>query len=294
MMFDINSKDIICISYPSGGFGTFLYHVLSVFAKETTKFNDTEFKFSKTGDSHSIKKYNNVYVNDPNNYDSDIIVNHIDKKILVLCDNGINNDRYDKINKTFTNATIVRLSISLAARPIVYSTCVIKAQQSELITENFNQVKNNWSDSNELFASRENFTLLYHNWPFEWNINTASNVINVDIEELIIDSYNTICNLISVLNLTLINNKHLKDVIDQWQTANKKYFNIYKQTNDILNAIKNNNNLNISHITELHDQGYINYCIERDFNVIIPVYDYKDWFKSTNEIKELIEKLCLE
>jgi hypothetical protein len=268
--------------------------VLTQFANNTIKSKQDVLEFSDLGDCHSIKKYTETYFYDPDKFSTTIDLDIAHKKIPILCDNGMNNDQYQQINRTFPNATIVRLVISLATRPIIYSTCVIKAQQSELITENSIQVKKNWSDSDELFALRENFTLFYHNWPFGWETNATSNIINVDLEELIVDPYNTICNLISRLNLTLINEDYLKDVLTQWQTANKKYFNIYKQTNDILNAIKNNNNLNISHITEVHDQGYINYCIERDFNVIIPVYDYKDWFKSTNEIKEMIEKLCSE
>ena len=43
---------------------------------------------------------------------------------------------------------------------------------------------------------------------------------------------------------------------------------------------------------DLHDQGYINYCIECKYDVIIPVYDYRNWFQTSIDIQEMIK--CLK
>ena len=58
-----------------------------------------------------------------------------------------------------------------------------------------------------------------------------------------------------------------------------------------MQALASGKHIDISDITNLHEQGYINYCIETKYHVTIPVYDYKDWFKSTAEISNMIEKL---
>ncbi len=58
-----------------------------------------------------------------------------------------------------------------------------------------------------------------------------------------------------------------------------------------MQTLDTNTNIDVSDVTELYQQGYINYCIEAKYHVTIPVYDYKDWFKSTSEISDLIEKL---
>jgi len=290
MIFDPASENIILISYPSGGFGNFLYYLLSKFCLETVDINDDAFKFSLSGDSHSIIKYTNPYFMDPPDYDPSINVKFADKKILVLCDNGIGNDQYHGIRNTFPNATIVRSVIDTKIRPVIYQTCVIKARRSSMLLENTKHINDNWSDSAENYAVRENFTLLYHNWPFGWRPDPT--VINFHLEKLITDPINTVKNMISNLGLTLTNDDELPKIIKVWYTVNQKYFNIYYSAQDTIDAIVNNSAKDLRHITNLHEQGYINYCIEKHFNVIIPVYDYKDWFKSTNEISEMIK--CLE
>jgi hypothetical protein len=77
-------------------------------------------------------------------------------------------------------------------------------------------------------------------------------------------------------------------VIDDWYIANAKYFNVYSYTNLILTALENKENIDISHIVDLHEQGYINYCIEKQYNIEIPVYDYRNWFRSTEQIQQAI------
>jgi hypothetical protein len=289
MNFDKNSKDIICISYPTGGFGHFLYHSLLVFAKETIKPKNTTFSFSSTGDSHYMEKCTRTYSHDPEEYDSEISVDFQGKRIPILCDNGINNDQYIKLNNTFPNASIVRLVIDHSVRPIIYQTCTIKAQKSSMFKETIDQVNEHWTDANLPYAIRENFTLLYHNWPFAWDYAENQNIINVSLEKLMFDTVNTIEDLMHRLNLTLIDIDLLKRTIHEWQKSNQLYFNVYHNAIQVLDALNNNYNIELSHIIDLHEQGYINYCVESAYNVTIPVYDYKDWFANTNEIQEMIK-----
>lgn len=288
MIFDTTSNNIILITYPSGGFGNFLYYVLTEFSKETVKLPDNKFILRDSGDSHSVIKYTNIYFKD-NNYNPTISVNPYNDKILILCDNGINNDNYDKLHLTFPNAKTIRLIIDFSIRPVIYKTCTIKAMETTLFNETQPHVAGNWVDYNEDYSQRENFTLLYHNWPFKWE--PLNNTINVSIEALINNPISTIKSLISELQLSTVNIDKLDYVVDKWINLNNQYFSIYNDTKLILSALKNKSNINISHITDLHDQGYINYCIERDYNITIPVYDYRNWFTNTNQILYAINKI---
>lgn len=279
---------MILISYPAGGFGNFIYHILSEYSTNTYKVNNSNFKFDISGNSHSTQKYTLTYFHDPDDYQ--IVLPDTDKECLILCDNGINNDSYHKINRVFPGATIVRLCITNNVRPIIYSTCILKAMRSSLIKESQFHVNTFWTDSDEDFAVRENFTLLYHNWPFKWE--SAPNCINVSIESLILDPVSTLTNLIGQINGSVTDLNSLNTVCAEWQKSNKQYFEIYYHWKNINAALDNKSNLDISNITELHDQGYINYCIEQKFNVTIPAYNYRDWFKNTSEIKEMLE--CLK
>jgi hypothetical protein len=59
----------------------------------------------------------------------------------------------------------------------------------------------------------------------------------------------------------------------------------------IEHSLEHAQNINVSHTTNLHKQGYINYCIEHKFNVIIPVYDYKNCFTYIDQIQKMVDQL---
>ena len=59
------SKDdpgLVLIHYPGGGYGNFIYLLLSIFLKDTIKPESTDYVFSELGDSHSNKKYSTKYM----------------------------------------------------------------------------------------------------------------------------------------------------------------------------------------------------------------------------------------
>lgn len=288
-LFDVTSNSIILLSYPPGGFGNFIFHVLTEYTKQTVKV-DNQFKFSVDGNSHCTNKYTNTYFYEPDTYIPKISVDPGNSRILVLCDNGIINDSYDRISTIFPNARIVRVIIDDAVRPIIYKTCITKALNSDVLTESMNQVIDNWR-TEEDYAIRENFTLFYHQWPFKWHPSNKNNVINVSLEELINNPIDTILKTAAALDLTIIHQDKLIKFCNEWMKVNKQYFEVYDNWKQIELALTNQKSIPLIHITNLHDQGYINYCIERKFNVIIPVYDYKEWFSNTQEILTMVEKI---
>lgn len=282
----IDDNRIILISYPTGGFGNFIYYILSTFSNNTYKV-DNNFQFSETGNSHSVVKYTPVYFKDPDEY----VLPTIDtkNKILILCDNGINNDKYLKINYHFRNHKIIRMIIDEEVRPVIYATCIIKGMVQDINTESSFHVRSNWSDHDEEYAIRENYTLLYHNWPFNWNACVQSNVVNVSVKQLIDDPVTTLKNLIISIDGTLINEKEFVETCRQWSYVNSQYFTPYLEWEKIENSIDNYQCYNLSSIKNLHDQGYINYKIEKKYNITIPVYDYRNWFSTTDDITKMIQ-----
>lgn len=285
----IDDSRIILINYPSGGFGNFIYHMLSQYSSNTYKVDNSKFEFNSLGNSHSTKKYTPIWHKDPDHYIFPNIVT--DKKLLILCDNGINNDSIDKISKKFKSHTVVRLNIDYAIRPVIFATCIKKAMNSNFQSEVLPHVQKHWTDSNEDYAVRENFTLFYHNWPFKWQSKLEQNVINVSIKELIDDPIFTLQKLIINIGGSVTLKRPFEYDCKKWLTANYCYFQIYYQWQQIEKALNNFQKYDLSMITDLHDQGYINYCIERKYNITIPVYDYKNWFVDTIHILDIVNKL---
>ena len=276
----------ILISYPSGGFGHFIYHALSCHGSNTYKF-DHEFKFSSNGNSHSTKFYIKRYYKDPETFE--YTVPDAQKISLILCDNGFLNDSLRKIKLRFPKDRIIRLFIDPVVRPAVYTTCVIKAMKSELLLENTNQIEQHWTDAETDYAKRENFTLFYHNWKFGWG--PVDGEINVSIKELYLDPVNTISNLIKSIDCEVIDLDGLIALCNEWKHINRQYFEVYDLYTELETALENNTHMDISHVTDLHSQGYINYRLEKKFNITIPVFNYRDWFKNSDQIKDMVRKL---
>lgn len=287
----IDEKQIVLISYPSGGFGNFIYYVLTEFADQTYKVDNSHFKFAVNGNSHSTKKYLPIWYKDPENYKLPSVFT-TDKTALILCDNGIDNDSYKKIRAVFQNCKILRLCISESVRPIIYKTCIIKAKNTNLIDEIKESMINWGKDKNEDYAIRENYTLFYHNWPFNWQPLNLYNIINIDLENLIFNTYETIMSIIQSIGARPINTEKLNNVCQQWFDLNKDFFKINLIKQELNNALDCNTSYSLKEITSLHDQGYLNYFLEKKYKITIPVYDYRQWFKNTCDIKEMIASVC--
>lgn len=285
----IDDSRLVLISYPSGGFGNFIYYMLTEFSSNTYKVDNKNFDFDESGNSHNTIKYTPVYFQDPDSYSFPKI--NTDHKLLILCDNGINNDSYEKISSHFKSCKIIRLIIDEPVRPVIYNTCVTKAMLSNVNTEIADHVNDNWIDATEDYAIRENFTLFYRNWPFKWNPVYNENIINVSIKDLIDDPILTISNLINDLGGTVILKRPFEYKCKKWLNANSKYFVAYREWQKIEHALDNLQKYDMSAILELHDQGYINYCIECKYKIVIPVYDYRYWFTNTLQILDAVKKL---
>jgi hypothetical protein len=290
MILDNTSKDIILISYPSGGFGHFLYYALTELASDTAKTQLGLLEFGQSGDCHNLIKYTETYYMDPSSYSTNVDIDISNKKVLILCDNGILNDQYQQVKQIFPNATILRSVIDLSVRPVIYQTYTLKAIGHKILANDSSMhVTENWIDADEKYSQRENYTLMYHNWSFGWL--PDPNAVNISIEQLILDPMHTLTLIINELGMEVTNLCKLQEITSSWLDANKKYFEVYYNAKTVMDSVKSKTNIDISHISDLHQQGYINYCLESVYNITIPVYDYRNWFLTTGQIIKAIDKL---
>ena len=259
--------------------------------------SDNKFVHSALGNSHACNRYTAMYSNSDNDanyvYIPKISINPHDEIILVLCDNGVDHDDNDTMVKIFPNAKIARMVIDDNVIPVIYhrNRIVNAAQMASVGFDTNTRIKLYWDNFTEDYAVREYHTLSYHSWALVWQ--PMDSTINVSIEDLILNPYMTIVDLAKSLKLTIRNPSLLQNVVTQWHNANCSYFSVYHNTKMVLSSLNDDIDVDISHITDLHEQGYINFRLEKKYNIIIPVYDYKDWFRTTNDIREMIT-LCLK
>lgn len=148
MKFDKQSNNCIVIMYPTGGYGNFLYYLLSEFLEDTVKVDNTNFEFSTVGDSHSSDKYIESFLlgcyhaqKILKKFTYDYAINDTKsaaqisagKKFLVLGDTGNLGDNVNFIKKYFPNAKIIRIYAStFKEKLIVWANCMTKTMTNNL------------------------------------------------------------------------------------------------------------------------------------------------------------------
>lgn len=282
----ISESNVLVINYPSGGFGNFLYHLLTAYADNTVKIGGHKFNFSATGNSHDNKRYTDPIKKLTAGY----TIKFLDKTNLHLVthDPGIDSpvsEHFQQIKEYFPNAKIVHCYLTEQIRPVIYKTFMIKAYNKDPVSYLKDAVDQQWH-SNEDYAIRENFTKLYHNWAWPWP--AMPDAINFNLEKFVQNPFRAINTLIEHTSGKLINKRKCRQTLKQWYVENFKYFEIYWLWKTVNEKLDLQENFDLTPITDLHDQGYLNYCLEKKYGIEIPVYDYKNWFTNTDQILELI------
>ncbi len=200
--FDPNNANAVVVMYPTGGYGNFLYMLLSQYIDSTVKVSQLQFKFSKTGNSHSVVKHVESFLLGKNYRDfkysyeinSTEVAEQISqgKQFLILGDMGNRGDHVKFLRKYFPKAKIVRVYAStFQEKLVVWFNCMTKSMNvdelypgSLLTTNGIQQWANKTyiddQDAVDCMATffSQNFAPYgnYFNQPLE-------NIINVRIEE---------------------------------------------------------------------------------------------------------------
>jgi hypothetical protein len=141
--FDKNSNNCVVIMYPAGGYGNFLYYLLTEFFEDTVKTDNKDFLFSISGDSHKAKKYTEIFslglahsTKTLQSFNYNYQINDKDayaqikrgKKFLVLADTGNLGDNVNFVRRYFTSAKILRVyANTFNEKLIVWNNCLKKA-----------------------------------------------------------------------------------------------------------------------------------------------------------------------
>ena len=269
---------IYYIHYPSGGFGHYMLQMISICFEDAycPQQNST---FSKNGNSHDYPLHWKTWLhNRP--YIKKNYYNFEGKKSICLIDSGID----DSVDRGMPNT--IRMCIDNNAKSIVYQTCKEKAERSK------------FSFDLEDYEIRENFSLTYHHSDkhTDFYLNTwqpVDNVLNLNISDLFFNSKQIIDSLEPHFGQCDLHKfEHLHE---QFKKANYKYYQAQDLVNLVKHALDNNINFEFDRHYSLHDQGYLIYWLERQYNIKeIPPYDYKDWFKNTQDVRNCLNSILLQ
>ena len=135
--------------YPTGGYGNFLYYLLSEHLESTVKPMPSNWEFSSDGNSHGYPKYVEKFqlgshVNNRTTKNFDYTYNILDstvgpqiqqgKKFLVLADVGNKGDNTRFLKRYFPNSVIVRIfAENFMEKLVLWANCMTKANISDAI-----------------------------------------------------------------------------------------------------------------------------------------------------------------
>jgi len=268
---------IYCVWYPSGGFGHFINAILNLhgnnFIRPTNKI-----KFSNTGDLHSLELPAPKYRADPENYnfEFDRTVNY-----SVLVDNGINNEG-QRFRTIFPTAHIIKLCYDDVSWPIVAKTMIDKAMQSD-VSEQLAVDCDKWT-VNEPWAVREKYFLFLRDHALRKAWQPTAGVTNLLINDML--DYSQLHRQLSTSGVEL---SDFKSLYQSWQEANKQYIDSVKNSQLVVESIKNNVNASLDHISTIWDQAVLYYFLWIAFGQEIPHNDYADFFSDTVTIRKCLK-----
>ena len=75
---------------------------------------------------------------------------------------------------------------------------------------------------------------------------------------------------------------------NDWQVVNSKFFYPIQTAEDVINAVENKVNIDISHIQDLWTQAVVYYYIWLQYNIEVPHNDFENFFKDTQQIINLV------
>jgi len=142
LQFDRDSDNCVVIMYPTGGYGNFLYYLLSEHLANTVKIKQNNFEFSDSGNSHAVPKYTEIFWLGKYQverrlkefkYNYGIEEQYLPQveagaKFLVLGDMGNLADNVAFLRRYFPNATIIRTyAESFDEKVILWANCVNKS-----------------------------------------------------------------------------------------------------------------------------------------------------------------------
>lgn len=288
-MIDKHESDAVLINYPSGGFGFFLYGVLTICTNQFCS-RDTDIGMSPTGDSHQLSL--SVQAWKPDETDFKFVVSDwatdIEKPHLLLIDLGITDGRIAPVRKRFPTNKIIRICIDPDGKSIIMQTCLHKAQRKT--KQDFYSLKD--------WEQREEISLIYHHadsnpgyYLNNYEPINDDNILNIPVTWFFFNFQEILKRIEEFLQITIDKARAL-ELHELFLEKNLTYAQALLWSKKIMNSLSSGSVIDVTGCNSIHDQGYINYCIEKHFNIKeIPPYTYRNWFKTTAEIHSMIQHI---
>jgi len=232
--------------------------------------------FSDEGDSHGYPLHHKTWFHSDPDY-GEANYNFLGKKSICLIDSGTNDTNDRGIRNT------IRMCIDDDARSIVFQTCKEKAQGLNLKF-----------DGPE-YQIREHFSLLYHHCDKNPNFylnkwKPIATTTNINISDLFFNPHRLIFRLEP--HFGKCNWGKFWKLWNEFITANQKYYRAQHLANRVKYALEAGFDFEFRKDYSLHDQGYLTYWLEKQYNIQeIPPYDYRHWFKNTQEIRDCLNSI---
>ena len=275
-----HNKNIVCIWYPSGGFGHFINAILLLRGVDFVRPTSEHYELSDTGHSHQLPLVAPKFLHNPDNYIFDFTASPLTYTLLV--DNGIGNEHADFVQQ-FPKAKIIKLCYSSYTWPIVASTMMHKAMQSSLETEL--TVDNNWPEKSN-WSVREKYFLFLKDHAFRGRWQPSGEYSNILIENML--DYDSLRHAFEQSGIEVL---PFDDIWQTWYEGNTRYIDPVLVAHRVLSALQSQQKLDISEHTDLWTQAVVNYFIWLKYNYIVPANDWADWFTDTTQIYNLIYDL---
>lgn len=269
------------IHYPPGGFGHFILQMASICFDDVFCPQDYS-SFDNNGNSHEYPLHVKMwYKSRP--FDDKRYYDFGDKIGICLIDSGSHDHKHRDIPNT------VRMCIDRDAYSIVMQTCRDKAEQS---TSNYKLSEFNFTG--EPWEIREHYSLAYHYqdtdgidaWLQHWK--PVEGCTNINVSDLFFNPVKVVRQLEPIYGTC--DWKKIHKLWQEFMPANEKYYRAQQLVNQVRHALQSGYDFEFTKEYSLHDQGYLTYWLERQYNIKeIPPYDYRNWFKNTQEIRTCLK-----
>jgi len=273
-------KNIVCVWYPSGGFGHFIGAVLALHGTDFVRPGNTTYQFGANGNSHSSELTAPKFSASTTNYCFDF--SQSDKKYVVLVDPGINNE-INRFVEQFPNSQVLKLCYTAATWPIVAHTSIHKAMVSSIQDELAVDLQSWPTEQN--WAQREKYFLFLveHHYRNMWKPEESCH--NLLVDDLL--DYQTFHNRLGEFGIIPTD---FSDLWNTWFRLNQLYIAPVLLARQVVSAVRDRRSMDLSFCQDLWTQAVVNYTIWDQFGLVVPANDFADWFASSDQIVALLEE----
>lgn len=268
---------IYCVWYPCGGFGHFVNAVLTVYGTDFVK-PKAELEFGINGNSHQLDLVATKYLHDPDQYTFNF---DQDKIYSVLIDNGINNES-KKFQQIFANSLVIKICYTDNTWPIVCRTMIEKAMNVDFDSEVM--IGNDWGVQDQ-WATREKYFLMLrdHNLRHCWK--PEQDCLNLLVDDLL--DYQQFFNKLQSFEIKLSN---FETAWGSWRQTNSKFIDPVIVGAKIMHAIKTNQPMDLSTVSDTWTQAVVYYNIWCQYQFEVLHNEYSNWFTNTKDIVTMLDK----